>query len=150
MMASMNRDPVSTSQPGSLPARKSGAAEQSGKFPNPNADGGGKLKRLLTVLILSSVCLLAEAKPTKINITSSTLPTAAIVKQLADKCPNVGITRSEQADYSLEVAGGDRTNPHGNRLYEFTLFDGNGDVVFTTSTRQLHNAIKDVCNYINK
>jgi len=105
----------------------------------------------LSVFVLfSAVYLLAEAKPTKVNITSSTLPTAAIVKQLADKCPNVSVTRNEQADYSLEVAGGDRTNPHGNRLYEFTLFDGKGDVVFTTSTRQLHNAIKDVCNYINK
>lgn len=108
------------------------------------------MKTQLALLILSSAYLLAEAKPTKVNLTSSTLPTAAIVKQLADKCPNVGITRNEQADYSLEVGGGDRTNPHGNRLFEFTLFDSKGDVVFTTRTRQLHNAIKDICSYINK
>jgi|SRR5580692_9541988 hypothetical protein len=108
------------------------------------------MKTWLAVLILSSAYLVAEAKPTKINVTSSTLPTATIAKQFADKCPNVGITRNEQADYSLEVAGGDRTNPHGNRLYQFSLFNANGDVVFTASTRQLHNAIKDVCNYINK
>ena len=108
------------------------------------------MKTRLVVFILTSAYLLAEAKPTKINITSSTLPTAAIVKQLADKCPNVGITRNERADYSLEVAGGDRANPHGDRLYQFTLFNPSGDVVFTTSTRQLHNAIKDMCNYINK
>jgi len=108
------------------------------------------MKIQLAVLMLASVYLLAETKPTKVNLTSSTLPTAAIVKQLADQCPNVGITRNEQADYSLEVAGGDRTNPHGNRLFEFTLFDRKGDVIFTTRTRQLHNAIKDLCSYINK
>lgn len=115
-----------------------------------DASTGKKMKTKLAVIILSSAYLLAEAKPTKVNLTSSTLPTAAIVKQLADRCPNVGITRNEQADYSLEVAGGDRTNPHGNRLFEFTLFDSKGDVVFTTRTRQLHNAIKDLCGYINK
>jgi hypothetical protein len=108
------------------------------------------MKTLLAVSILSSSYLFAEAKPRKVNITSSTLPIATIVKQLAEKCPNVGITRNEQADYSLEVAGGDRTNPHGNRLFEFTLFDSKGDVAFTTRTRQLHNAIKDLCGYINK
>jgi hypothetical protein len=117
---------------------------------NEDHPQGEKVKAQFAALILSSGYLFAEAKPTKVNLTSSTLPTAAVVKQLAEKCPNVGITRNEQADYSLEVAGGDRTNPHGNRLLEFTLFDSKGDVVFTTRTRQLHSAIKDICNYINK
>jgi hypothetical protein len=108
------------------------------------------VKAQLAALILSSGSLFAEAKPAKVNLISSTIPTAAIVEQLADKCPNVGVTRSEEANYSLEVAGGDRTNPHGNRLFEFTLFNSKGDVVFTTRTRQLHNAVKDLCSYINK
>jgi len=79
------------------------------------------------------------------------IPTADIVREVSKRCPNVSITRStESADYSLEAVGGERTNPHGQRLFKFTLFDRGGDVAFTTETRQVHNAMKDVCAFINK
>jgi hypothetical protein len=79
------------------------------------------------------------------------MPTADIAREVSKRCPNVSLTRSaETADYSLEAVGGDRTNPHGQRLFKFTLFEAGGNVAFTTETRQLHNAVKDVCAFSNK
>lgn len=101
--------------------------------------------------------VLAEAKPVTVSLVTQTpasvpaIPTADIAREVSKTCPNVSITRNaETSDYSLEPVGGDRTNPHGQRLFKFTLFDHNGNVAFTTETRQLHNAVKDVCAFINK
>jgi len=113
---------------------------------------------LVVVATTGSVTLiLAEAKPVKVSLITQTpasvpaIPTADIAQEFSKRCPNVSITRSAEAsDYSLEAVGGDRTNPHGQRLFKFTLFDHDGNVAFTTETRQLHNAVKDVCAYINK
>jgi len=98
-----------------------------------------------------------ELRPIKISLIGQTpasvpaIPTADIAKEVAKRCPNVSITRKEElADYSLEALGGDRTNPHGQRLFKFTLFDRQGNVAFSTETRQLHNAVKDVCTFVNK
>jgi hypothetical protein len=110
------------------------------------------------VAITGSVTLvLAETKPVKISLVTQTpasvpaIPTADIAREVSKRCPNVIITRSpETAVYSLEAVGGERTNPHGQRLFKFTLFDRDGDVAFTTETRQLHNAVKDICTFINK
>jgi hypothetical protein len=100
---------------------------------------------------------LAASKPVKIALVTQTpasvpaVPTADIAREVSKKCPNVSVTRNgETADYSLEAVGGDRTNPHGQRLFKFTLYDHDGNVAFTTETRQLHNAVKDVCAFINK
>jgi hypothetical protein len=99
----------------------------------------------------------AGAKPVKVSLIGQTpasvpaIPTADIAREMSKRCPNVSITRKEDAsDYSIEAVGGDRTNPHGQRLFKFTVFDHEGNVAFTTETRQLHNAVKDVCAFINK
>ena len=79
------------------------------------------------------------------------MATADIARELSKRCPNVSLTRNvETASYSLEAVGGDRTNPHGQRLYKFTLFDHEENVVFTAETRQLGNAVKDLCAFINR
>jgi hypothetical protein len=79
------------------------------------------------------------------------IPTADIARAVDKSCPNVTLTRNaEEADYSLEAVGGDRTNPHGQRLYKFTVFDKTGIVAFDTETRRLNNAMKDVCAFIDK
>jgi hypothetical protein len=111
----------------------------------------------LLATVACSTLIFAEAKPVKISLTTQTpssipaMATADIARELSKRCPNAGLTRNaETADYSLEAVGGDRTNPHGQRLYKFTLFDHEGNVVFTTETRQLGNAVKDVCAYINR
>lgn len=79
------------------------------------------------------------------------IPTADIARAVDKSCPNVTLTRNAgEADYSLEVVGGDRTNPHGQRLYKFTVFDKTGNVAFDTETRRLSNAMKDVCAFIDK
>jgi hypothetical protein len=114
--------------------------------------------RIVLVSIAGSMALaLAEPKPIKISLITQTpasvpaIPTADIAREVSKKCPNVSITRnSEAADYSLEAVGGDRTNPHGQRLFKFTLYGHDGNVDFTTETRQLHNAVKDVCTFVNK
>ncbi len=105
---------------------------------------------LLAILVRVPL-LLAEAKPVSVSVVTQTpasvpaIPTADIAREVSKQCPNVSIPRhAETADYSLEAVGGDRTNPHGQRLYKLTLFDHSGNVTFTTETRQLHNAIKDV------
>ncbi len=79
------------------------------------------------------------------------MATADVARELSKRCPNVISTRNvETANYSLEAVGGDRTNPHGQRLYKFTLFDHEENVVFTAETRQLGNAVKDLCAFINR
>ncbi|MGA2962541.1 MAG: hypothetical protein ABSD96_12770 [Candidatus Korobacteraceae bacterium] len=116
------------------------------------------IRAVVLVAITGSVTLvLAETKPVKISLVTQTpasvpaIPTADIAREVSKRCPNVIITRSpETAVYSLEAVGGERTNPHGQRLFKFTLFDRDGDVAFTTETRQLHNAVKDICTFINK
>jgi hypothetical protein len=112
---------------------------------------------VLVVIIGSVTLVLAETKPVTLSLVTQTpasvpaIPTADIAREVSKRCPNVSITRStETADYSLEAVGGERTNPHGQRLYKFTLFGPNGNVAFTTETRQLHNAVKDVCTFVNK
>jgi hypothetical protein len=74
---------------------------------------------------------------------NSTVPSADIVKNLLEKCPNVTITLdSTKSDFMLEAGGWP-----GN--YKFTLFKHGGDAVFSTETHLLSNAVKDVCKYVN-
>jgi hypothetical protein len=64
------------------------------------------------------------------------------MKNLSDQCPNVSITAdSKKSDYMIEARWGGR--------YQFTVFRHGGDAVYGTQTSFLHNAVKDVCHYIN-
>jgi hypothetical protein len=66
------------------------------------------------------------------------------------KCTGVSLTDTqEKADYRLEAGYAWCCTPRGeSRGYEFTLFNRKGDAVFSTKTRTLANAIKDVCSAI--
>lgn len=75
---------------------------------------------------------------------ASNIPKANVMKNLSDKCPNVTITLdSKKSDYMVEA----RWMPWGR--YDFTVFKHGGDAVYGTQTSFLHNAVKDVCHYMN-
>ncbi len=101
---------------------------------------------------ISMLCLLlpvgrgiAKEQPKSVMLVlspASTVPTADILKNLHEKCPNVSITLdSKKSDYMLEAGG-------WSGHYKFTLFKHGGDAVYGTSTVLLSNAVKDVCGYI--
>jgi hypothetical protein len=74
---------------------------------------------------------------------ASRVPSADIVKNLDDKCPNVHLTlNSKESDYMLDARGWPEN-------YRFTLFRKGGVAVFATHTVMLSNAVKDVCKYVN-
>uniref|UniRef100_E6QIF0 Uncharacterized protein n=1 Tax=mine drainage metagenome TaxID=410659 RepID=E6QIF0_9ZZZZ len=69
-------------------------------------------------------------------------------KGLDHYCPTVIITDdAPKADYQLEAW--DTGAGPGRKPYKFTLFR-NGDRVFSTETRSLAGAVKDVCGFISK
>ena len=109
------------------------------------------MRRML--LGVSMMCLLLSAgrgiakeqpKPVKLVLSpATTVPTADILKNLHEKCPNVAITLdSKKSDYMLEAGG-------WSGHYKFTLFKHGGDAVYGTSTVMLSNAVKDVCHFID-
>jgi hypothetical protein len=74
---------------------------------------------------------------------ASNVPSAEVLKNLSDKCPNVSITlNSKESDFMLEAKG-------WPGHYRFTLYKKGGDALYATQTQYLHNAVKDVCHYIN-
>jgi hypothetical protein len=81
--------------------------------------------------------------PKKIFLSpASNISGADIIKNLSDECPNVSITNdSAKSDYMVEARWAGR--------YEFSVFRHGGDAVYGTETSLLHNAVKDVCHYIN-
>jgi hypothetical protein len=106
------------------------------------------MKKLLlgaTLLLVGAAASLHAdpTKPLKIFLSpASNIPKPDIMKNLSDKCPNVSITNdSKQSDFMIEARWVGR--------YEFTVFRHGGDAVYGTQTSFLHNAVKDVCHYIN-
>lgn len=74
---------------------------------------------------------------------ASRVPSADIVKNLQEKCPNVTLTlNSKDSDFMLDARG-------WPQHYRFTLYRKGGTAVFATSTILLSNAVKDVCKYVN-
>jgi hypothetical protein len=102
----------------------------------------------LAMILALPDALPAQDHPVKIVLSqSSTVPSAGIIENLKSKCPNVTITLdASKALYTME-AGATRYEGTING-YKFTLFNGNGDAVYGTSTLKLSNAVKDVCNFI--
>lgn len=76
--------------------------------------------------------------------------TAEIIKTFRERCPSVAITREkDKADYTvtLEHEGGKGLVRRDNKV---VVFDKEGDVVFSHSTRSLGNAVKDSCKAIEQ
>ena len=103
---------------------------------------------LFTVLVLlaGAAILKAQPRPLKIFMSpASNVPKAEVMKNLSDKCPNVTITDDpKKSDFMVEA----RFAPYRDR-YEFTVRKKGGDYVYSTQTTLLHNAVKDVCHYVN-
>jgi len=74
--------------------------------------------------------------------------TAEIIKTFNEKCPNCIVTANkDKADYAivLEHEGGKEPFSKDNK---FALFNKDGDVIKSGSTRSLGNAVKDACRVI--
>ncbi|MFZ0737894.1 MAG: hypothetical protein WA002_07090 [Candidatus Acidiferrales bacterium] len=87
----------------------------------------------------------AQSKPPILLLVApgSTVPNADLLKNLDNKCSNVGITLDpKKSDFMLQAFGWS-----GN--YRFTVFRHGGQAVFSTKTVMLSNAVKDVCRYIS-
>ena len=110
------------------------------------------MSRLLLFLVIAVSLLAAQQPPRTITLTEkSNIPAAAILPSLKKSCPNVAITNdAASGDYTLEAVetselyhGTDYGRPH------LTLFDRDGKAVYSTVTRKISNAVKDVCRAIN-
>lgn len=74
--------------------------------------------------------------------------TAEIIKTFGKRCPGIIITSNrERADFTvlLEHHGGKGSIRRDNK---FVVYDKNGDVIKSGSTRMLGNAVKDACRAI--
>ena len=74
--------------------------------------------------------------------------TAEIIKTFNEKCPSCTVTANkDKADYAviLEHEGGKDPFSRDNK---FALFNRDGDVIKSGSTRSLGNAVKEACRVI--
>ena len=74
--------------------------------------------------------------------------TAEIIKTFNEKCPSCIVTANkDKADYAviLEHEGGKEPFSRDNK---FALFNRDGDVIKSGSTRSLGNAVKEACRVI--
>lgn len=103
---------------------------------------------LALLLGLCAICT-AQSKQTRISLTPrSNVSTSEVGKELDHYCPMVIVTDDiSKSDYQLEAW--DTGAGPGRKPYKFTLFK-NGDRVFSTETRGLAGAVKDVCSFIKK
>jgi hypothetical protein len=71
--------------------------------------------------------------------------TAEIIKTLNERCPEITVTNNlEKADFvlTLDHEGGKSLLAHRNKV---AVFNRDGDDIFSISTRELGNSVKDAC-----
>jgi hypothetical protein len=71
--------------------------------------------------------------------------TAEIIKTLNERCPEMTVTNNlQKADFvlTLDHEGGKGLMAHRNKV---AVFNRDGDDVFSASTRELGNSVKDAC-----
>ena len=71
--------------------------------------------------------------------------TAEIIKTLNERCPTITVTNNlQKADFvlTLDHEGGKGLLAHRNKV---AVFNHDGDDVFSASTRELGNSVKDAC-----
>jgi hypothetical protein len=106
------------------------------------------LKNLIVVAItLTSISWGQQPSRVRITLTGrSNVSTSEVGKELDKHCPNVVITDDAlRADYTLEAW--DTGAGPGRKPYKFTLFK-QGDRIYSTETRGIAGAVKDVCGYV--
>jgi hypothetical protein len=102
---------------------------------------------VLLSLAMSASVMAQQAHSTHISLTPrSNVSTSKLGKELEHHCPSVDIANdSQKAAYDLEAWNTRRRR----KPYQFNLFK-DGERVFSTETRRLGGAVKDVCFYIEK
>jgi hypothetical protein len=109
------------------------------------------MKKLMAVVAVLVFAAAAGAgpetpagKPLKVILSrQSNVPISEVAKNLSNECPNVGITTNqEHSDYMLDA----KWWPNS---YHFMVIAKGGDTLYATQTQFLHNAVKDVCKYLN-
>jgi hypothetical protein len=76
--------------------------------------------------------------------------TAEIIKTFNQRCPEYTITNNkDRANYAaiLDHEGGKGALRHRNKI---AVFNRDGDAIFSDSTRELGNSVKDACTAIQK
>ena len=76
--------------------------------------------------------------------------TAEIIKTFNERCPEVTVTMNkDKADFIvlLDHEGGKGYARKDNKV---AVFSKDGDAIFSKSTRELGNAVKDACEAIKK
>lgn len=76
--------------------------------------------------------------------------TAEIIKTFNERCPQFTVTNNEEkANFAvlLDHEGGKGVLRHRNKI---AVFNRDGDAIFSDSTRELGNAVKDACGAIAK
>lgn len=110
------------------------------------------LKSLIYSVLLLATPILAQDTHKTIALTDkSTVSAADILKGLQKQCPNVSlISDATKSDYTLEAADVVRMiNGTDQGYFALTLFDRAGNAIYSTKTRHVGNAVKDVCHAIN-
>ena len=76
--------------------------------------------------------------------------TAEIIKTFNQRCSEYTVTNNkERANYAviLDHEGGKGMLAHRNKI---AVFNRDGDAIFSDSTRELGNSVKDACGAIRK
>src|SRR5712692_4017397 len=76
--------------------------------------------------------------------------TAEIVKTFGERCPEITVTNNkDKANYAviLDHEGGKGALARRNKV---AVFNRDGDAIFSDSTRELGNSVKDACAAITK
>ena len=76
--------------------------------------------------------------------------TAEIIKTINQRCPELTVTNNlGKADFvmTLDHEGGKGLLAHRNKI---AVFNRDGDDIFSNSTRELGNAVKDACEVMRK
>lgn len=77
---------------------------------------------------------------------------ADLLKEINAKCSGVFLTDDPtKADFRLEAVRASCCTKKGeSKGYKFALFNKNGDAIFSTQTKELKNAVKDMCKAIGR
>jgi len=75
---------------------------------------------------------------------------ADLLKEINAKCTGVFLTDDPtKADFRLEAVRASCCTKKGeSKGYKFALFNKSGDAIFSTQTKELKNAVKDMCKAI--
>jgi len=106
------------------------------------------MRTIYCFLLLVCTSAVGQDDVTRIALVNSNIPSGAILKGINENCQKVVLTNNaSKASYALE-AQINRESENRNERSWLTLFEKNGDAVFTTNTYGTGNAVRDVCNFL--